>query len=233
MRDLLIITPTRGRPASAQRLADAVAATCTAQTDLILAIDDDDDSYADLKPGAAKVIRGPRATCAEWTNRIAAAAGSEYRALASFGDDHLPGGKDQVPGWDTALLAAIDAGGGCGIAYGNDIGQGIDLPTAPVISSAIVAALGWMFLPACVRVFHDNAWLDLGREAGCLYYLPGVIIEHLHWTRGASPRDQTYEDARGTWAADEAAYHAWRRSPTGMAADVDRIREIRAGAVRM
>jgi hypothetical protein len=224
--DLLIITPTRKREKNAQRLIDAVAATCTARTDLILAVDDDDDSYANLHLGAARVVRGPRKTCPAWSNEIAASLGPGYRAVASLGDDHLP----RTPGWDTLMLAALDDMGGTGIVYGDDIGQGANLPTAPVISSDIPAALGWLFLPAARHLFCDNVWLDLGREAECLRYLPDVVIEHLHYSRGASPGDQTYEETRGAWTADEAAYQAWRR--TSMAADVDKIRELRADVIR-
>ena len=223
MGDLLIITPTRQRPGNAARLAGAVAATCTAQTDLIFAIDDDDGSYADVNLGAAKVIRGPRATCGQWTNLIARACAGEYRALASLGDDHLP----RTHGWDSALLAAIDAMGGTGIAYGDDIGQGKNLPTAPVISSGIIAALGYFFLPALAQFFADNVWLDLGREAGCLAYLPDVTVEHLHYTRGAAPHDQVYEEARDAWMPDQAAYWAWQRADDGLRADVAKIRELR------
>ena len=32
------------------------------------------------------------------------------------------------------MLAALDDMGGTGIVYGDDIGQGVNLPTAPVIS---------------------------------------------------------------------------------------------------
>ena len=200
-------------------------ATCTAETDLAFAIDDDDRSYdgLDLRAiGAGIVTTGPRKTCTEWSNEVAAIWGSGYRAVASIGDDHLPITK----GWDTIMLAALDDMGGTGIVYGNDIGQGQNLPTAAVISSDIPAALGWLMLPACLHLFVDNAWLDLGAR-----YLPDVIIEHLHYSRGASPRDQTYADAdsRETWQHDEAAYNEWRR--TGMAADVGKIRSLRA--VRM
>jgi len=228
VRDLLIITPTRGRPGNALRLAEAVAATCTADTELVFAIDEDDESYDDVFIDAVKIY-GRRRTCPAWSNEIAATMGREYRAVASLGDDHLP----RTKGWDTLMLAALDSMGGTGIVYGDDIGQGVNLPTAPVISSDIPAALGWLFLPSCDHLFCDNTWLDLGREADCLRYLPGVVIEHLHYTRGASPHDRTYEETRGTWQHDEAAYHAWRRD--GMAADVDKIRKLRAnvGAVRM
>jgi hypothetical protein len=233
MRDLLVITPTRGRPASASRLLDAVVRTTTAVTDLFFGVDNDDGAYEGDWPTfrrsdgsyGIRLLRGPRATCGEWTNRIAAEFGHEYRAVASLGDDHLP----VTPGWDAALLAAIDEMGGTGIAYGDDGLQGQFLPTAPVISSDIVAALGWVFYPPVVHVFADNVWLDLGREAGCLRYVPEVRVEHLHYTAGLSPHDQTYADRDPFWAQDEAAYQAWRRD--GMDADAEKIRTLRRSLI--
>ena len=220
MRDLLVITPTRGRLASVIRLADAMRATCTAATQLVLGVDEDDHSYdgADLD---CWINTAPRMTCAEWSNRIALTYGHDFRYLASLSDDHLP----ETPGWDARLIEAIEKMGGTGIAYGNDLLQGPNLPTAPVMSSDIVRELGWMFCPPMTRLFCDNAWKDLGDQAGCLAYLPDVIIRHLHYTAGLAPRDQTAIDGEGAWAHDEAAYHAWRRDR--MADDVDKIRKLR------
>lgn len=223
MRDLLVITPTRHRPASARRLAEAIAATAQEKTVLVLAIDDDDDSCFGLKlPPTVILYRGPRRTCGAWTNRIATGIGQAYLAVASLGDDHVP----ETPGWDTMLLDAIGATG-AGIAYGNDTLQGQNLPTAPVISSSIVAALGWMFYPGCRSLFCDNVWKDLGEGAGCLAYVPGVVIRHLHWTAGLAPQDETAAAGYANWAHDEAAYHAWQRDQ--MASDVAKVRALVAG----
>jgi hypothetical protein len=220
LRDLLVITPTRGRPASAERLRDAIHATATTDVQLAVGVDDDDRSYDGTDLGCW-IYTGPRATCAAWTNRIASAAGGDFRYLASLSDDHVP----ETPGWDSMLIAAIEDMGGTGIAYGNDLLQGGNLPTAPVMSADIVQALGWMFCPPMTRLFCDNAWKDLGEQAGCLAYLPDVVIRHLHYTAGLSPRDQTAIDGEGAWVHDEGAYHAWRRD--SMAADADKIRELR------
>jgi hypothetical protein len=222
VRDLLVITPTRGRPAAALRLAGAVAATATAQTDLIVGIDDDDRSYDDVNL-PCMIRRGPRLSCGGWTNLLAAEHAARYRAVASLGDDHLP----VTPGWDRILLTALDELGGTGIAYGDDGLQHAYLPTAPVISSNIVQALGWMFWPEIVHVFCDNIWLDLAREAGCLAYRDSVTIRHLHVTAGLSPYDQTYADRVPFWQQDEAAYHAWRREH--MADDVATVRGLMGG----
>lgn len=224
MRDVLIITPTRSRPDSAVRLADAVARTATAQTDLLFAIDEDDRSYDHLDlTGAAGVVRGPRANCVQWSNRLAARYGHRYRALASLGDDHVP----LTSGWDSTLLAAIDGMGGTGISYGNDTRQGQNLPTAPVVSSSIVTELGWFFLPAMEHFFCDNAWKDIASRAGCLRYVPEVTILHLHHVWGTAPHDEVYAAADPAYGPDEAEYRRYCADPAGLAADAAKVRALR------
>jgi hypothetical protein len=190
------------------QLAMAVAETAHARTDVVFALDDDDpardEAIAAVRatgfPG--KFRTGPRKGLAAWTNDIACRAAESYGALASFGDDHMP----RTPGWDVRLLNALS---GTGIGYGNDLLQGENLPTAPVISSNIVRALGWMCEPSLRHYYVDDVWKTLGVGAGCLVYLPDVVIEHCHPARTGRPQDATYVEAMADWAADEAAYHRW------------------------
>ena len=234
MRDLLVITPSRGRPDGMKRLAEAIAATARAETDLVFAVDDDDlpsvAAGAVLGLGTDRVrwVSGPRLTLIEWTNRIALAQAGNYRALASFGDDHVP----RTEGWDTAMLAELDDRGP-GIAYADDLNprnyQGGPMVTAPVMSSAIVTALGWMCYPELSHFYADNIWEDLGRDAGCLYWMPEIVIGHLHYTvTGAAP-DATYGEAYRSWDADQRAFCDWRENHR--AADSAIVRRVHeAGA---
>ena len=221
--DILIITPVRKRLGGAERLIRTVGETATACTHLILAADDDDPTYDALAcPPFVKLVRGPRQTCPAWTNQVAREYGARYRALASFGDDQEP----ETPGWDVLLLGAIDAMGGTGIAYGDDTLQHENLPTAPVVSSDIPAALGWFMYPPLGHFFADNIWKEIGEGAGCLAYLPQVVIRHLHYTSGLSAPDVTYAEAAPWWDADEAAYRAWVR--VAKAGDVDKVKALHA-----
>lgn len=222
MRDLVVITPTRGRRAGLLRLAAAMKRTCTADTQLCIAIDDDDHSYDGLMfdEVGCWTLTGPRRTCADWSNCLASMLTGEFRYLASLGDDHVP----ETHGWDSQLIGVIEEHGGTGIAYGNDLLMGSGLPTAPLMSADIVQALGWMFLPTSTRLFCDNVWKDLGSQAGCLYCLPDVIIRHLHYSSGLAPRDQTAIDAEPAWPHDEAAYRKWQQDDMG--ADVAKVRAL-------
>lgn len=224
MRDLLVIVPSRGRPAAVRELRQAMKATARAQTDLLVAFDDDDpcagayEKQRRAARGNPRVLwaHGPRAGLAEWTNRLAAVHAGSYRALASLGDDHRP----RTVGWDEKLLAALDDTGGTGVAYGDDLLMGERLPTAAVVSSDIVAALGWMCEPSLRHYCVDNVWHVLGASAGCLHYLPDVVIEHLHPLRTGRPPDATYRAAGAHMGADHEAFQWWLATKARAGADI-------------
>lgn len=216
--DLLVIVPSRGRPQNIARLLDAVHATAKMKTRVHVAVDDDDpelDRYEYvLKQAGAdgdEMTVGPRKGLCEWTNKLAVTYAGSFPFLASLGDDHVP----FTPGWDKALIRAIVEMGGTGFAYPWD-GTREDIPEAVVLSSDIVAALGWMCLPGLSHWYPDNVWADLGRGAGCLRHLRAVKVEH------AWKGDQTSRESSVSLAADREAYYAWRRSER-MEQDIGKI----------
>ena len=227
--DLLVITPSRSRPQSAARLVKAVHATSRAATHVHIAVDEDDPALPEYR----KAVRcmgdgdefetGPRTGLAGWTNRVAVRRAGEYAYLASFGDDHVP----RTPGWDAALIRAIEGMGGTGMAYPWD-GAREDIPEAVVVSSDIVAALGWMANPACQHWYIDDTWAALGRAAGCIRYLRAVAVDHVNVAAQGRP-DATSRDNGRSLNADRAAYETWKRDR--MAADADIVRELRASAL--
>jgi hypothetical protein len=230
--DLLVIVPTRGRPQNLARLLGAVHATRTAVTHVAVAVDDDDPDLAAYEIVMAEhggagdwLTHGPRDGLIGWTNAVALPQASEYRYLASFGDDHLP----RTKGWDTALLRAIDDMGGTGISFPWD-GMREDVPEAPVVSSDIVQALGWLLNPACQHYYGDDTLGALGRGAGCLRHCRAVWVEHVHPGAGTAPGDRTYKDSSASIAADKAAYQTWRQHH--MATDVATIRALREQALQ-
>lgn len=175
-----------------------------------------------------RALHGHRKTLIEWTNLIALSEVGNYRALASFGDDHVP----RTGGWDTAMLAVLDSNGP-GIAYADDLNPRNyttgPMVTAPVMSSAIVTALGWMCYPQLGHFYADNIWEDLGRDAECLYWLPEIVVEHLHYTVTGTAPDATYGEAYRSWDADQRAFYDWREGQR--AADSATVRAVHDGAV--
>lgn len=233
MDDLVVIVPSRGRPAQLRELVDACAATAAGTVRVLPCLDDDDpalDEYRRLLPSAPRLV-GPRRSLSRWTNhaaRVLLAKADPPAYLASLGDDHRP----RTPGWDRVLIEAIGSlGGPPGFAYGNDLFQGANLCTAWVQSAAIANALGWMMLPTAEHMYVDNAVLELGRACGRIMYCPNVVIEHLHPLAGKAGWDDSYRasNTEHRYAADRAAFETWRDGG-GLAADAERaVAELTAG----
>lgn len=204
---MLTIVPTRGRCDNAMRLFEAINATADF-TELIFAIDADDVAeYGDLMHATAGVNNvkiviaarmGMNGTLNHWANWMA----PDYDYICFMGDDHLPITK----GWDTKLAEAI--GDKAGIAYGNDLLQGENLPTAVVMSTKIIRALGFMSPPALKHLFLDNFWLAIGKALGNATYLSDVVIEHLHYINGKAAHDERYAAVNNAEMhnADEAIF---------------------------
>lgn len=214
MRDLLIITPSRGRPENVSRLVQAVAATSIRETDIQFGFDDDDPLLNDniaaalaadryMEPWRVQPMVGRRKQLGPWTNEIAMMSVGRYRALASLGDDHEP----VTFGWDAALLDILAVRPG--FACPNGIRR-VEYPEAVVISSPVVAALGWMCEPSLQHYCVDQVWLELAQAAGCWTYRPDVIIEHKPVTGDAThagnlPHINPDALAWRTWQAERKA----------------------------
>lgn len=65
------------------------------------------------------------------------------------------------------------------ISYGNDLLQGENLCTFPMIDGDIVRSLGWLQMPTLNRYCGDCVWKFIGKQLNILSYHPDVIIEHL------------------------------------------------------
>lgn len=206
MTDLTVIVPSRGRPASAERLITAFDQTVAADSVLLICVDDDDPTlpaYLALpRSDRVGVTVGPRQRLVGWTNEIACDPAVDSYAFGSIGDDHLP----QTPGWDSLILTALRALG-TGVAFGDDGHQHGNLPTAAFLTADIPAKLGYLAPPELVHLYCDNFWLALGQRVG-ITYLPDVNIEHLHPHAGKSSMDATYAEANApaAWMADADAF---------------------------
>lgn len=144
-----------------------------------------------------------------------------YFAVGFMGDDHVP----RTPGWATRYVEALRELG-TGIVYGNDLIQAQRLPTQWAMTMDIVLALGRMVPAPVDHLFCDNAVYDLGKAAGCLRYLPDVVIEHRHPMVGRAPWDDGYRAVNdpARFAADKAVYEQWRA--VRLDSDADAVRAL-------
>lgn len=211
---MMVIVPSRGRPANARRLVEAWGETrCGAG--LMIRVDDDDpelggylamrEQIYDMDFCAVEVLVGPRLRLGGTLNDLAPVAAKHFGVVGFMGDDHVPRTRD----WDAHVLQAF--ADGARVVYGNDLIMGEQLPTAVFVDAAIVATLGYMVPPGLVHLFMDNYWRWLGEHLGALAYLPDVVIEHVHPVAGKAEWDDRYEEvnASAVWTADEATWHRW------------------------
>jgi hypothetical protein len=227
MTDMAVIVPTRGRPASIRRLIEGWALTNATST-LVLGVDEDDESlnlgmvnsFSQEFGVDVKLVSYPRTSMNGTLNAIAVEAADEFDILAFMGDDHLP----RTNRWDYHIRNAL--GDGAAMAYGNDLMQGILLPTAVFMSSSIVQALGYMAPPLLYHLFLDNAWIEWGKAFGGLKYLPDVVIEHLHPQAGKADWDEGHirVNSGEMWEHDRTAFDDYVKSD--LESDLNKLRAI-------
>ena len=191
MNSNLVILPTRDRPDNAERCINALKEH-SVLSDFCIAIDDD---QADLYPRLDDVIYevNPRLRMNGTLNLVANKYVDKYETIFFLGDDHLV----QTPNWDEYLSSAI-ASKGYGLAYGNDLLQGVNLATAVMMSTNLIKPVGYMAPPKLIHLFMDNYWMTLGRNLGTLWYFDKVIIEHIHPVAGKTEWDEAYMAANST-----------------------------------
>jgi hypothetical protein len=204
-KKMILIVPTRHRPESVARLLEAFQKTAKV-SDILFGVDFDDAS--EYTVSEQFIERGPRLKMNGTLNALANKYKDDYEFIGFMGDDHLP----QTEGWDEELIREI--GNRPGFAYGNDLFQGARLPTAVVMSSSIVKAIGYMAPPVLVHLYLDNFWMDMGRRISNLRYREDVIIEHLHYLNGKSEKDAGYAEVNSPeiGSADRDAYVRYCRS---------------------
>lgn len=64
------------------------------------------------------------------------------------------------------------------ISYGDDLFQGENLCTFPMIDGDIARAVGWLQMPTLERYYGDSVWKFIGKQLGILNYVPDVVIKH-------------------------------------------------------
>jgi hypothetical protein len=202
---ILTIVPTRSRPEQSVEFYNQFVAT-TGVSDLCFGLDDDDVEYPRIDGVIYEV--NPRMWMNGTLNFIAAKYGKYYDYVAFMGDDHRP----RTQGWDIKLAESI-ADIRNGIAYGNDLWQGENLPTAVLLDSRIITTLGYMTPPKQRHLYLDDFWRDLGRELGTLRYNPEIIIEHMHFTAGKSQSDDLYQEVNSgaMFEYDQNMYNLYRQ----------------------
>lgn len=228
--ELAVVIPTRGRPENAARLAEAFRVTSTLGALPVFVADEDDPAL----PGYKELMRervidrlfiygateGGKGLCFP-LNYVARRWSTQVEYVGFMGDDHLP----RTRGWDEQMAGELDSLEPR-IAYGNDLLQGANLPTAVFMQSRMIRAMGVMAPQVMRHLYLDNFWKELGERVGGLRYRDDVIIEHLHPVAGKAAMDEGYARVNAA-EADRRDREAWvdYRDGEGFAALLRLVRE--------
>lgn len=220
---LVVLCPTRGRMAAVRETKASFEATKTRETTHLVFVVNDDER--DLYPDVDHIV----VPTGEWMGEVLAAGvkvlleREEPTYIGFIGDDN----RFKTPGWDAVVEEVLDAHGG-GFAYGDDLAQRGNLPAHVFMSASIVRALGWMCLPGARHLYMDNTWKTLGEGARCIYYLPQIVVQHLHPSFAPVATDESYarSNSTDTYSHDGAVYVKWLQDRS--VHDIDTVREALA-----
>lgn len=215
---LTILCPTKGRPVAVAETYETFLATKRLDDTEILFIVNRDEDLTDY-PNVPLCIVPTR----EWMNEVLQ-EGVDYLLertdptyIGFIGDDN----RFRTDGWDYAITRSLNEKGG-GFAYGNDLMQKDNNCSHVFISTTIVKALGYFGLPGLRHLYIDNAWKTLGLRSHRLYYMPNVIVEHMHPLYGKGETDASYQlsNSPEMYEHDRTVYEAWLVSQASIDAEV-------------
>lgn len=217
-----VICPTRSRPKECKRMVDSFLENSCMST-IKLYLDNDDpclDEYRDTIKNVSYEIDFRKPTTeiinSHWNN-----SAEIYKYFSTTNDDFIYRTKN----WDLKLVSEIKLKGGIGIAYGNDLLQGVNMPTTSVISREIVEALGWLQMPRLTHLFGDNVWHVIGKACNCISYRQDVIIEHIHAFSNKVGKDETFNrtNSQEMYRKDEQAFIQWLKEESKE--DIEKVKE--------
>lgn len=217
---LVVLCPSRGRPDKAKECYQAFLDTRhLTSTEMRFVLDEDDPAGSSYDVPLFHVKRG-RPGMTDALNEAAALMWDPFDIVGFIGDDH----RFRTSGWDEMFTSVLRQSGP-GLVYGNDLIRD-DIPTQIFGSSVIWKTLGWMALPTARHLYLDNTWRVLGDSLERLFYMPDVIVEHMHPTVGKAAWDAQYQVVNdpALYSSDGQAFAAWLAD--GAEADVERVRAV-------
>lgn len=221
-----LIVPSRSRPQNIRRLHEALIKT-ESKVDLYVGLDADDpnlDEYKILEAELDNVtldISPERQRFGPTLNRIALELADKYLYLIWLGDDHLPRTKH----WDEQYRRELEKIR-VGMVYGDDLIQGINIPTQMGFTSNLVKALGYAVPEGFIHLFIDNYFLELCKAIDKVVYRPDVVVQHIHYSVGGAEEDLTYKEANSSehWSNDRIRFQKYLSEE--LEADAKKLRKL-------
>lgn len=191
-----LLVPTRARPHNVARLLDSIATTADnpSAIEVVLYVDDDDRQSHHLTHDTLKTesIVGDRRPMSKMFSACYQRCSGAIIMLC--GDDVV----FRTAGWDQQVAARFERfPDRIALIYGNDLLKGESLCTHPFLSREACEQLGRPCPPEYPGEYIDTHIFDVFHKLRCagrdrIVYLDDVVIEHMHYSVGKAPVDDTY-----------------------------------------
>lgn len=209
MREILVICPSRGRPKRAQDAIDSWKETTAGLSDFVLMVDDDDKELPEYQKIEEVIIRINKTTQrgAVSLHNKAVKLFPDYQYYMPIADDNIFRTKN----WDKVMIDKMKEKG-WGIVYGDDLFDKGLSAMCPIFSANIIKTAGYISPPDIFHLWADVAWKDIGEGIGRLFYLPEVVVEHMHPNAKKAEDDDGYKAVHSRLITDndQNAYSGWK-----------------------
>ncbi len=223
-KQLVWLTPSRGRPIQLENLILSWINTTDGLTDLVVYYDKDDPSYTHLIKRYPQVIwdintKQVNGKFLHLLTDIAEKYKDSYKYLAFMEDDCT----FETPGFEDKLISNMDEEPYV-LAYTNDELNTPTIVSLPIMSSNIFKGLGWYAPPIIHCLWGDYFWKALGSDLGCLMYFPNIVIKHRHHTVEGKPADLIAQTIDKIGRDNDYPRYKAYESSTDYNADIERVK---------
>jgi hypothetical protein len=223
---ICVLIPTRKRLNDFKLFADSWLKTTEGKSVVIVAIDDDDNTYDEIINDKIYPFIYERQTSKPFLkilNDMAVRYAEQYGCVAFMEDDCTY----NTYGWETPILNKINEIGKNAIVWCEDLVNHNHIVGLPFINSHIIKTLGWMACPKFNTLFTDYYWKRLGEKLNSLYYFSNIIIEHRHYSKGKRKADEISKKVESeSIAGNEIHYYRSIEFTNDLNKDVEKLKSI-------
>lgn len=217
MKDrILVILPTKERPALFELWAQSWLETTEGLSDVIVIVDANDESYTTIKDSYPQFIWKTVTPLSPITilNYFAFEYSNEYRWISFMEDDC----QYKSPKWESAFIDKLRKLGKNGIVFpydglngspSNTLSGPLHTVSLPIIDRRIIKRLGFMAPPEIKCHYADNFWTKLALDLDKYHYFNDIYIQHNHYSATGGKMDKTAESVNARGGPDAGHYNIY------------------------
>jgi hypothetical protein len=208
MKDkILWVCPSRKRPERLKKMLASWRETTNGLSQMLVAIDNDDNSYDSLILEYPEVIWEKNepiyGSFLQLTNFVCLKYVNDYKFIGFMEDDVI----FETKGYENLFIEKLNHLGDTGIVHALDGFEKPKLLTLPVVNSHIIKTLGWLAPPSLKSLWADDFWRELANYLKTYYKFENVMIRHCHYTTDNSIiKDEISEVVDANLKIDKQSY---------------------------